>query len=119
MYKRHVTGKYGEELAKKYLNKEDYSIIERNFSCRFGEIDIIALDNAKQEIVFIEVKTRKSFEYGTPSEAVTKIKKRHIMKVAEYFIYKNKLWSNFIRFDVIEVIIENEYPIINHIKQAF
>lgn len=119
MYERHITGREGELIAEKYLVKQEYNIIEKNFNCRFGEIDIIATDNLKQEIVFIEVKTRKSFKYGMPSEAVTKIKKKHITKVAEFFIYKNRLWNKFIRFDVIEVIITEKEEIINHIKHAF
>ena len=63
MYEPHITGKLGEDLAVKYLQKQGYKIIERNFECRQGEIDIIALD--KQEIVIIEVKTRKCLEYGS------------------------------------------------------
>ena len=74
MYIRHEIGKLGEELAVGYLQKQNYKIIERNFECRQGEIDIIALD--KNELVFIEVKTRTSIKYGKPAEAVNQIKKK-------------------------------------------
>ena len=73
-------GKIGEELAAKYLTQNKYKIIQRNFRCKFGEIDIIAYDLKNKELVFFEVKTRSNFKYGRPSEAVTKIKKKHILR---------------------------------------
>lgn len=115
MYKRHEIGKLGEELATKYLMKNDYKIIDRNFECRQGEIDIIALEN--NEIVFIEVKTRTSLKYGDAVEAVNLVKQKHIIKSAQYYIYKKHLERNYIRIDVIEVYIYNKIYKINHIKQ--
>ena len=70
-------GRIGEELATKYLAQNKYKIIERNFRCKQGEIDIIAYDLRNKELVFFEVKTRSNFKYGRPSEAVTKVKKKH------------------------------------------
>lgn len=115
MYKRHEIGKYGEEVAERYLLKKEYVIMKRNFSCRQGEIDIIAKD--KEEIVFIEVKTRSNFLYGKPADAVNKIKQNHIYEVARYFLHLNKLEDKFVRFDVIEVYIEKNRATVNHIKQ--
>ena len=118
MYQHHITGMLGEDKVKEYLLNNNYLILEQNFSCFFGEIDIIAKD--KNELVFIEVKTRRSNFYGVPSESVTPTKKRHIKKVAEYFLYRFHLEREFIRFDVIEVLIDKmENYNINHIKQAF
>ncbi len=116
MYKRHLIGKSGEEIATAYLRENNYQIIERNFECRQGEIDIIAKD--KNEIVFIEVKTRTNYLYGLPSEAVDNIKQNHIKKVINYYIYKNKLENAFLRIDVIEVEIKKGKAYINHIKKA-
>ena len=118
MYFKQEIGMIGEEMACKYLIKNNYKIIDRNFSCNQGEIDIIALSSHK-ELVFIEVKTRKSLKYGTPSEAITKAKKRHIISSAKYYIYLNKIKNIDIRFDVIEIFIHNSKFMFNHIKQAF
>lgn len=109
-------GKLGEDLATKYLQKIGYIIIDRNFRCKQGEIDIIA--KYKQEIIFIEVKTRTNLNYGKPAEAVTQVKQKHIEKAAKYYIYINNLYHSFIRADIIEVYIKKEKYKINHIKQV-
>ena len=81
MYKRHETGKLGEDLAEKYLEQIGYKVIERNFECKQGEIDIIALD--KNEIIFIEVKTRTSIKYGSPADAVNENKQKNLLKAVK------------------------------------
>ena len=110
-------GKFGEEKAVSYLENQDYEIIARNFSCNQGEIDIIAKD--KNEIVFFEVKTRNSLNYGKPVDAVDNFKQKHIWKSAKYYLYKNNLLSAFVRFDVIEVYVKNNNIFINQIKNIF
>ena len=102
MYTQKI-GKFGEDEAVKYLEQKGYKISDRNFSCKRGEIDIIALD--KNEIVFIEIKARISLKYGLPSEAVTKNKLKHIYKTAEYYLYTRNLLNENTRIDVIEVYI--------------
>ena len=119
MYVKQQLGQYGEEKACNYLETHNYKIIERNFRCRQGEIDIIAKDLSKNELVFVEVKTRLSFNYGTPSQSVTSIKQRHILNVAKYYLYKNSINDTFVRFDVIEVFVKEFEFRINHIKQIF
>lgn len=116
MYQRHEIGKVGEDIAVEYLRKKGYIIIERNFNCKQGEIDIIAKDN--NEIVFVEVKTRTNETYGKPKEAVDKTKKKHIYKSAEYYIYQKHVENRPVRIDVIEVYKKEEKYILNHIKQA-
>ena len=115
MYKTQKIGKFGEEEARKYLKKEGYKILDRNFSCKMGEIDIIALKN--NEIIFIEIKTRTNNNYGLPSEAVSKSKLRHIYKTAEYYLYIKNLQKQNVRIDVIEIYIINKKIEINHLKQ--
>ena len=116
MYERHITGKEGEDIATKFLERSGYKILDRNFITKQGEIDIIAKDKA--EYVFIEVKTRKNTKYGRPIDAIDKNKIKHIRKAISYYLYINKLENKFIRIDVIEVkYIENKIYI-NHIKQA-
>ena len=115
MYERHKIGKEGEDYAVQYLQEKGYQIIQRNFECRQGEIDIIAKD--KKEYVFIEVKTRQNLHYGMPSEAVTKKKQKHIWKATKYYLYSYKLEDKYVRFDVIEVYKKEEKFYTNHIKQ--
>lgn len=114
-YQRHLLGKSGEDIAAKYLDALDYSIICRNFKCQQGEIDIIAKD--KKELVFIEVKTRSNKNYGKPLEAVDFIKQKHIYKASEYFVYINKLDNRYIRYDVIEIYLKDKFYI-NHLKNV-
>lgn len=115
MYLRHKIGKIGEDLATKYLENIGYSIIERNFIAKQGEIDIIAKD--KEELVFIEVKTRTNALYGQPVDAVNRIKQKHLVKTVNYYLYLRNLENKFIRLDVIEVYLKDNTYKINHIKQ--
>ena len=117
MYNSRQIGILGENIACNYLLKNNYIILERNFYCRQGEIDIIAKDLSTNDLVFVEVKSRFSLKYGFPSEAVNKNKKHHIYSVAKYYIYKNKIVNVPIRFDIIEVFMKNNGRI-NHIKQV-
>ena len=112
-------GTIGENIAVKYLNKNGYQIIERNFRKRYGEIDIIAKD--KDYTVFIEVKLRRSVKYGYPGEAVNLYKQNKIKKIAEVYLYENNGYDYKIRFDVIEIIMDKDNNIqsINLIKNAF
>lgn len=116
MYERHEIGKIGENIATKYLEQIGYEILQRNFECKLGEIDIIAKD--KEEIVFVEVKTRANMLYGKPKEAVDTIKQKHIYKSAEFYIYIKHLENLPVRIDVIEVYKKKEKYILNHIKNA-
>ncbi len=122
MYYKKELGILGENYAYNYLLNNGFTIICRNYSCKIGEIDIIGLDkNTKgTELVFVEVKTRNNDACGNPAESVTKRKKHHIVKVAEYFLMLNHIKSSNCRFDVIEVFPEyNGKFHLNHIKNAF
>lgn len=119
MYKKHEIGKSGEEFVAEYLINNNYKILDRNFYCREGEIDIIAVDKNKNEVVFIEVKTRSNCSYGRPIAAVNSVKQLHLQKCIKYYIYKNKLETCFVRVDVVEVYVLKNKMLINHIKQVF
>lgn len=116
MYYKKETGNCGEDIAAQYLEQKGYKILERNFRCNQGEIDIIAKD--KEEIVFVEVKTRSNTSYGLASEAVNKQKKMHMLRAIKYYLYIRNLQNDFIRIDVVEVYIKKGIAYINHIKQA-
>lgn len=93
------SGKLGEDYAVKLLKVKGYKILTRNFRSRFGEIDVVAQDG--KELVFIEVKTRWSKNFGNPEEAVTPLKLRHLIKAAEYFKLMNPKTPEIMRFDVV------------------
>lgn len=116
MYVSHELGKIGEDVIAEYVKRLGYKILERNFECKLGEIDIIAKD--KDELVFIEVKTRTGINYGEASEAITKYKKRHLLNSIKYYLYKRNLEDEFVRIDVAEVYVEGKNIKINYIKKA-
>ena len=79
-------GNYGEDLACRFLQKNGYTILERNYRIRGGEIDFVAKD--KGSLVFAEVKTRWSHEYGLPAESMTPWKIKHLLKTARFYVQK-------------------------------
>ena len=108
-------GKLGEEIALKYITSKGGKIIEKNYRTKIGEVDLIAKLNG--EIVFVEVKSRSNINYGYPSEAVNYKKRKKITTVAKFYILDNSLQDTSIRFDVIEVYLNDRK--INHIVNAF
>lgn len=119
MHFRQQIGRWGENLACKYLTESSYEILERNFWCSQGEVDIIAKDVNRDEFVFIEVKTRSNLKYGNPADAVNHQKQKHIKQVVKYYLYEKCIENMAIRVDVVEVYIEKQNYRINHIKQVF
>ena len=109
-----VLGVKGEVLAKNYLLKHGYEIIEINYKNKIGEIDIIAKQG--KTLVFVEVKARSSKSFGLPREAVNIYKQRKIRQVATAYLIKNNLYEKCnIRFDVIDVLGDE----VAHIPNAF
>lgn len=114
MYDKNKGYEY-EKIAKNYLIDRGYVILEENFSCRLGEIDVIA--SKENRLHFIEIKGRLSTKYGYPREAVNKQKQKRIILAAKYYFMQKGTDDFHCQFDVIEIIVENK--IINHIKNAF
>ena len=114
-----ILGRQGEAAAAAYLKERcRYTLLEKNYRSRLGEIDIIARDG--QTIVFIEVKTRRTALYGRPSEAVESRKQRKIALVAASYLSRKSWWNRPCRFDVMEVFVPSPGTCrINHIKNAF
>ncbi len=111
------SGKTGETAAAKYLKKNGYKILERNYRKTYGEIDIVAQKG--ENIAFVEVKTRKSDSFGTPAEFVTVQKQKKLIKAAYTYIQERKVDAAF-TFDIVEVYIDGKkVKEINHIKNAF
>lgn len=117
-YKRDV-GNRGEQLAVKFLKKNGYKILQRNYRCKLGEIDIVCYDHGT--IAFVEVKTRYSDTYGPPELSVTEAKKRHIVKVALHYVAEKKIEGIDVRFDVVSIFHTpmKKYPAITLFKNAF
>ncbi|MBI34698.1 MAG: endonuclease [Flavobacteriales bacterium] len=109
-------GKEGEKIAVKYLKNRGYLIHHTNWRMSNLEVDIIAED--KEELVFVEVKTRSSSEYGEPEEAVVFKKEKDLIRIAAVYLENLELEVSA-RFDIISIIIENEKSNIIHFEDAF
>lgn len=109
-------GNQGESLACEYLKKQGYKILERNYRIRGGEIDIVARD--KDYLVFVEVKTRSSHEFGLPVDAMTPWKIKFLLKTAQFYLLKINWGSKPYRLDFISIDFANnpEKPEIELIK---
>lgn len=110
---RHRKGVQGEARAELFLREKGYLILERNFRCRFGEIDLIAED--RETLVFIEVKYRRNGMMGLPEEAVTLHKQQKICQCALFYLASHPSSGRSIRFDVIAILGEK----ITHFEHAF
>ena len=108
-------GVKGEQLACEFLVSKGYKILQRNFLCKLGEIDIIAKQGVT--LVFVEVKSRNSGKFGVGYDAITKTKMRKIVNAARYYISMRGLYNTPARFDVVGVlrdkceIIENAFDL--------
>lgn len=98
---RQRVGKFGEELAKKFLIKRGYKIIDSNIKTSYKEIDIIA--EKEKTIIFIEVKTRTSAKFGNAEDAIESRKIHHFKKAIQNYLFKNQLLYNEIRADFIAI----------------
>lgn len=96
-----IVGNRGEDLACLYLSLNGYKILERNYLIRGGEIDIVA--QAKDVLVFVEVKARYSHQYGLPAEAITPFKIKALLKTAQFYIQKTNWGDRSYRFDLVSI----------------
>jgi putative endonuclease len=112
-----ASGTAGEVAAARYLTERGYHVLERNFRCRGGEIDLIALDGGT--LVFVEVKLRRSLARGSPLEAVTAVKQARVRKAAQQYLgFCGRVFGR-IRFDVICIMKTPKTTDITHMKAAF
>jgi putative endonuclease len=117
MSQKQFIGRYGEDLAAKYLQDRGYSILERNWRCSLGEIDLIAKD--RNSIVFVEVKTRNGIGYGHPFEAITANKVSRMRKLVAQWCAQNHQVGVKVRIDAIAVLIRSGKVAVEHLKQVF
>lgn len=102
-------GYLGEDLAEKYLKNKNYLILSKNYTIRGGEIDLVAQDIENLDIVFVEVKTRTSNQFGWPEQAVNYHKKQYLKRTANKYLIENKysLNQNY-RFDILAVELNHQ-----------
>jgi putative endonuclease len=112
-----AVGRFGEQLAAAYLNEAGLSIVERNWRCSDGELDIVARDGTV--LIFVEVKTRSSIAFGDPAEAVDAAKANRLRKLALRWLAEHReipYWSQ-LRFDVVSVLRGSSgSPTVRHLK---
>ncbi|NQU07261.1 MAG: YraN family protein [Candidatus Abyssubacteria bacterium] len=99
-------GMEGEERAVRALKKKRYKIIERNFRTPAGEIDIVARDG--ECLVFVEVRTRGSIDFGTPQETVAAKKRKKLCTAARWYLQKKRIDDAECRFDVVGIVMKDE-----------
>ena len=114
---RKVLGADGEKAAEEFLRRQRYRIVERNYRCPVGEVDLIALDG--KTVVFVEVKTRKGAGFGSPLEAVNPRKQAQVSRAAQYFLTAHRLHDRAARFDVVGVWWEDGRPTCELVRNAF
>lgn len=114
---RIARGRRGEKEAVRALKKHGYRIVETNYRCRYGEIDIVAEDGAT--LVFVEVKARGSDRFGSPKEGVDYRKQRHITRACSAYLLQAGITDKDVRFDVVSVELGAKGCVTEIVKDAF
>jgi len=116
MGQHNETGKVGEEFAREFLIKKGYQILDVNWHYNYKEIDVVAQQD--QTIVFVEVKTRSTLAFELPQEAVTSKKMKNLVYAADAYLNQKNIELNS-RFDVVTVLAQEPFKILEHIEDAF
>ena len=115
---RQRRGQQGEALAVAYLQQQGYQIQHQNYRCRYGEVDIIAWDEAT--LVFVEVKTKGHLRFGAPQSMVDWRKQQKLTRVAMAYVQQQALRDTPVRFDVVAIVWGAEAPPeVTHLPAAF
>ena len=116
MDKRKQTGRYGEELAALYLQQKGYKIVERNWRCPTGELDVIAEDGPV--LVFVEVRTRHGSYFGRAEESITPAKQTRLIELGQTYLQEKAIPLQPWRIDVVAIQIEDGQPSLTHFENA-
>jgi putative endonuclease len=111
------TGRLGEAIAAEHLTRAGYQIIERNFRCPLGEIDIVARD--RETLVFVEVRSRRTDNFGSPLESIGFAKQKKLSLVAAFYLSRHGLYEIKARFDVVAVKLRPPHPEVELVRDAF
>ena len=111
-------GKWGEGVAGRFLQEKGYVLLATNYRCRWGEVDIVAQDG--EELVFVEVRTRRGVEFGTPEESVTAAKARKLIATAQEFLQEHDQVNAGWRIDLIAIRLDGVRGVqdITHLRHA-
>jgi putative endonuclease len=117
-------GAQGEAIAARYLESKGYVVLDRNYRFAHEEVDLVCFapypgGGDGGEIVFVEVKARRSTRFGRPEESVGAAKQRAIMRVAEAYLFERRLTGAIVRFDVVTVHLGVDPPAVEHFENAF
>jgi putative endonuclease len=110
-------GQAGEDLAVAALKNRGYNMVETNYTCPLGEVDVVARHRGC--LVFVEVKTRRSLRFGAPQEAVSPAKQARLRRLAEYYVKDKRLKPGPVRFDVVAITLGADEPRVEIIENAF
>jgi putative endonuclease len=115
---RQALGAYGERLAEQTLIAQGMVVVDRNWRCADGEVDLILRDG--DDVVFCEVKTRRVSTFGTPAEAVVPAKVRRLRRLAARWLTTSRVRPSEVRFDVVSVVCRPDAaPLVDHVRSAF
>lgn len=114
---RQALGRRGEDLALALLTERGCRVVDRNYRCALGELDLVAWDG--DTLVFVEVKTRRSALYGTSAEAVSRSKQARLLRLADWYLQDRRLGQPPCRFDVVAVDARQEPPFLEWFRDAF
>ncbi len=111
-------GKWGEGVASRFLQEKGYVLLATNYRCRWGEVDIVAQEG--EELVFVEVRTRRGVEFGTPEESVTAAKARKLIATAQEFLQEHDQVNAGWRIDLIAIRLDGDRRVqdITHLRHA-
>lgn len=116
---RRLLGRWGEKHCEKFLKKQGYAFVARNFSCKAGELDLVMCCD-EGALVFVEVKTRQSEKFAPAQDAVGYKKRQRMKYTAKSFVEQYKLKGRLMRFDVMAVVLGEKGPVeVRHYKNAF
>jgi putative endonuclease len=110
-------GRRGELAAARYLESHGYTVVDRNWRCRLGEIDLVLLDG--RTVVFCEVKTRSQRIHGLPEEAVSPVKQRRLVRLARAYLAHAGIVDAAVRFDVVAIDVSCDAAVLRHHVSAF
>lgn len=112
MHSRQQFGRWGERVAIRYLRRKGFIILDRNVFTPYGELDVVALDG--RELVFVEVKARRTQNFGLPEDSITRQKLEHLWNALLYYCEESR-WKGAFRLDVISVVHQGATPQIRHL----
>ena len=114
---RRETGRRGEDVAAAFVAGLGWRVVVRNFRCRAGEIDVVAMDG--DTVVFVEVRARAGRGFGTPLESVDRRKQAQVGRVARHFLSARGWHERAARFDVVGIRLDVDPPAVEHVRGAF